>query len=161
MTTKASKNLGVDEQTIAKYWASESRIHLENACAVWNGGLTFRQSPDLERTQRRALSSSTSWDRNYEENCQMFKLEILSDWRLRLARKFAQRTAKDSRHKEIFKKLDNPHDTRAGAEIWWETPSRTRWHLKSPLLYLCRLLNGEGNELLDTNLRNIIVSLDN
>ena len=84
------KNLGVDEETIAMYWASECRVHLENSCSVWNGGITVKQSRDLERTQRRALASFTSWGQNYEENCQRFKLAFLSDWWLRLSRKFAQ-----------------------------------------------------------------------
>ena len=63
------KNLGVDEETISKYWASECRVHLENSCSVWNGEMTVKQSRDLERTQRRALASYTSWGQNYEENC--------------------------------------------------------------------------------------------
>ena len=79
-------------------------------------------------------------------NCQRLGLENdLSARRLRLAKKFAKRTAENSRHMDLFERLDNPPETRRGGKLYREPPCRTRRHLQSAQPYLTRLLNGESN----------------
>ena len=64
--------------------------------------------------------------------------------RRKLALKFAQKTVKKSRHSDMFVKLENPHQGRAGIRREWrEPPCKRRRHLKSAVPYLTRLLNGE------------------
>jgi hypothetical protein len=155
MTTKASKKLwllrrmkqlGVDEATIATYWKSEGRCHLEFGVPVWNGGITKGQQKDLLRVQRRAVAAMTGSGReDYAASCRRLGLEAdLGQRRLRLCRTFAKRTAKNSRHKDLFTRLENPRRTRGGLKEWREPPCRTRRHLQSARPYLTRILNGEN-----------------
>jgi hypothetical protein len=156
MTTKASKKLwllrrmkqlGVDETTITTYWKSEGRCHLEFGVPVWNGAITRGQQRDLQRVQRRAVAAITGCGReDYTASCRRLGLEPdLGQRRLRLCRTFARRTAKNSRHKNLFTRLDNPRQTRGGRKEWREPPCRTRRHLRSARPHLTRILNGETN----------------
>jgi hypothetical protein len=155
MTTKASKKLwllrrmkqlGVDEATITTYWKSEGRCHLEYGVPVWNGGITKGQQRDLLRVQRKAVAAITGSGREeYTASCLRLGLEPdLGLRRLRLCRTFARRTAKNSRHKDLFTRLENPRQTRGGRKEWREPPCRTRRHLRSARPHLTRILNGES-----------------
>ena len=156
MVRKASKkiwllrrmrNLAVDENTIARYWKSEGLCHLEYCSPVYSGALTKKQEQDLARVHRRAVAAITGAHTRGEEfsaACDRLGLESdLSQRRLRLARRFAKRTADSSRHQDLFSRLDNPRVTRSGGKTWREPPCRTQRHLRSALPYLTRLLNGE------------------
>ena len=156
MVKKASKkiwllrrmrNLDVDEKTIAKYWKSEGLCHLEYCSPVYSSALTKKQEQDLARVHRRAVAAITGTHTRGEEFaviCDRLGLESdLSQRRLRLAQSFAKRTADNSRHKDLFSRLENPRVTRGGGKIWREPPCRTQRHLQSALPYLTRLLNGE------------------
>ena len=50
------RQLGLDSTTVLKYWTSEGRPLLENACALWTGSLTVIQSRSLEAVQRSAMA---------------------------------------------------------------------------------------------------------
>ena len=158
MTKKASKKiwllrrmkkLGVDEATIACFWKAEGLCHLEYCSPVWSGALTKQQKQDLARVHRRAVAAITGFSTKGEEfvaNCQRLGLENdLSARRLRLAKKFAKRTAENSRHMDLFKRLENPPVTRRSGKLYREPPCRTHRHLQSARPYLTRLLNGESN----------------
>jgi hypothetical protein len=67
----------------------------------------------------------------------------LGQRRLRLCCTFARRTAKNSRHQDLFTRLENPRRTRGGLKEWREPPCRTRRHLRSARPHLTRILNGE------------------
>ena len=133
------KLLGVGETTIANFWKAEGRVHLEAAAAVWTSGLTVRQARDLQRVEHRAVAAFTSRREEPALTCQP-----LVDRRLKLAKSFACRTVKKSRHKDMFLRLDNPRPVR-GSRVreWREEPCRTRRHQQSALPHLTRLLNGE------------------
>ena len=51
------KQLGVDNATLATFWKSEGRVHLEANCPVWAGAITQRQSRALTRVQRKAVAN--------------------------------------------------------------------------------------------------------
>ena len=138
------QQLGVDQLTIANYWKSEGRVLLENSAPVWAGGLNLGQERQLQRVQVRAVAAITGGKEEYTSACLRLGLEPdLGKRRLKLCQKFAQKTASKSRHQDLFTKLENPHHTRGGGKVWREPPCRTRRHLRSPLPYLTRLLNGE------------------
>ena len=141
------KKLGVDETTIASFWRAEGLCHIEYCSPVWSGALTKQQQQDLARVNRRAVAAITGYNTTGEEfvaNCRRLGLEDdLATRRLRLAQKFAKRTAENSRHQDLFERLDNPPLTRGGGKVSREPPCRTRRHLQSARPYLTRLLNGE------------------
>ena len=84
---------------------------------------------------------ATITGKEYERGCSDLKLEMLPERRKLLAKKFAAKTVRKSRHKEIFEELPNPPTTRRGVKVWREPVSHTRRHQKSPVPYLTRLLN--------------------
>ena len=133
------KQLGVDNTTLALFWKSEGRVHLEANCPVWTGAITKRQSRSLSRVQRKAVATITG--KEYEKGCSDLKLEMLPARRKQLSMKFAEKTVKKSRHQDIFQMLPNPPTTRKGTKIWYEPVSHSRRHQKSPVPYLSRLLN--------------------
>ena len=58
---------------------------------------------------------------------------------------FAKSTVEKSRHGDMFKKLEKPHQRRGNVNKEWREPTcHTKRHLKSALPYLTRLLNGEA-----------------
>ena len=61
------KQLGVDNTTLALFWKSEGRVHLEANCPVWTGAITKRQSRSLSRVQRKAVATITG--KEYEKGC--------------------------------------------------------------------------------------------
>ena len=135
------KQLGVDNTTLATFWKSEGRVHLEANCPVWAGAITQRQSRALTRVQRKAVA--TICEKEYNRGCIELNLELLPSRRTKLAQTFASKTVKKSRHKDIFEELPNHHNTRRGKKIWKEPISRTNRHKKSPIPYLSRLLNNK------------------
>jgi hypothetical protein len=141
------RQLGVDQITIASYWKAEGICHLEYCSPVYTGALTQLQQRDLARVHKRAVAAITgrhTRGEEFVENCQRLGLEDdLSHRRLRLAEKFAKRTAEKSRHQDIFERLDNPPNTRSGGKVWRDPPCKTRRHLLSARPFLTRLLNGE------------------
>ena len=156
MVKKASKkiwllrrmrSLGVDENTVPAYWKAEGICHLEYCSPVWSSALTKQQQQQLARVHRRAvaaISGTYARGQEFEEICSRLGLEAdLGRRQLRLAQRFAERTAVNSRHQDMFSRLDNPRNMRSGGRIWREPPCRTQRHLQSALPYLTRLLNGE------------------
>ena len=129
--------LGVDERTLVAYWKAEGRVHLEMACPVWHPGLTVAQSRDLDRAQRVAMAAITGrWEPSHSRQLLELGLEPLGPRRVKLCRTFAQRTAQNSRHMDLF----TPTGTRSRhgkqSKTYRETLSRTETHFKSPLPYL-------------------------
>ena len=158
MVKKASKKIwmlrrmremGVDQLTIASYWKAEGLCHLEYCSPVWSGGLTKQQERDLARVHQRAVAAICGRHYRGEEFvtvCSRLGLEHdLSQRRLRLARDFAKRTGEESRHQDLFTRLENPRNTRSGGKVWREPRCHTQRHLQSALPYLTRLLNGENS----------------
>ena len=124
------------------YWKSEGRVHLELACPVWHSGLTIAQSQALDRAQRVAMAAITvRWEPSHTSQLEQLGLERLQPRRVRLCRAFAERTARGSRHTNLF--TPTGFRERAGTHTlkYKESLSRTATHYNLAVLYLPRLLN--------------------
>ena len=137
------QDTGVDQDTLVIYWKSEGRVHLELACQVWSSSLTVAQSHDLDRAQRMAMAAIAGrWEPSHSRQLLELGLERLAPRRLRLCKVWAQRTAHDSRHHDLF--VPSGARPRQGKHVQlFRTPqTRTVSYYNSALLYLTRLLNG-------------------
>ena len=137
------RSLGVDQDTLVTFWKAEGRIHLELACPVWSSSITAAQSQDLERAQRMAMAAIAGrWEPSHTRQLLDLGLERLAPRRLRLCKVWAQRTAQESRHKDIF--TPSGARPRPGKHVQlYRTPqTRTVAHYNSAVPYLTRLLNG-------------------
>ena len=136
------KSLGVDQDTLLTYWKAEGRVHLELVCPVWSSGLTAAQRQDLERAQRMAMAAIAGrWEPSHSRQLLDLGLERLEPRRLRLCKVWAQRTAQESRHRDLF--TPSGARPRPGKHVQlYRTPqTRTVAHYNSPVPYLTRLLN--------------------
>ena len=135
------KLMGVGEQTLADVWAKEGRSLLELAVPAWHSGLSVRQSAAIERCQRVAVAvtSGTGW-REYYATLARLGLTRLAARREKLCRTFATRTVARSRHRDLFPRRTNAHNTRRGG-AFIEDVCRTRRRFRSARPYLARLLN--------------------
>ena len=138
------KALGVDQNTLVNFWKSEGRVHLEMACPVWHSGLTLGQARDLDRAQRMAMAAIAGrWEPSHSGQLRQLGLEPLGPRRVRICRSFAERTAQDSRHMDLF--VPSGARPRKGklVKLFREPKSRTETHYNSALPYLTRLINSD------------------
>ena len=130
--------LGVPQATLVEYWKSEGRVRLEYGCPVWHSGLTSAQSHSLDRAQRAAMAAITGrWEPSHTSQLEDLGLERLSARRTKMCKTFAQRTATNSRHMDMF----TPVTSARRVGTYREILCRTRTYYKSALPYLTRLLN--------------------
>jgi len=114
---------------------------LEATCPVWMGAVAKRQSRAISRVQRKAVATITG--KEYARGYLELNLEMLLTRRKQIATKFAEKTIKKTRHKDISRELPNPPTTRRGKKVWCEPICRTRRHHVSPVPHLTRLLNNK------------------
>ena len=123
----------MEQKSLVAYWKAEGRVHLEMACLVWHPGLTQAQSRDLDRAQRVAIAAITGrWEPSHSRQLLESALEPLGTRRVKLCRTFAQRTAENSRHQDLFIKTGTRVRRGKQAKIYEEPLSRTATHFKSP-----------------------------
>ena len=123
------------------FYLKEVRVHLELAVPVWHSGLTKKQSADIERVQRVAVSVLLS-DIPYDQACATLGLKPLSVRRLELCGRFANKTASDqSKHSKLFQLKNETHETRSDQEKYREHFCRKKRFYNSPLPFLTRTLN--------------------
>ena len=136
------KSLGVDQETLVAFWKAEGRVHLEMACPVWHSGLTVSQARDLDRAQRMAMAAIAGrWEPSHSLQLLQLGLEPLTTRRVRICRTFAERTARDSRHMDLFNRTGFIPRNGKVTKVFREKKSRTQTHYNSALPYLTRLLN--------------------
>ena len=136
------KALGVSEAKLVEFWKSEGRVQLEYACPVWHSSLTAAQSSSLDRAQRVAMAAITGrWEPSHTQQLLDLGLDRLGPRRKLISKRFAERTARDSRHTDMFTAVQT--NTRRGAQgnQFVEIKARTATYYNSALPYLTRLLN--------------------
>ena len=98
------KSLGVTQSLLVEYWKCEGRVMLEYVYSVWHSSLTVAQSRSLERAHRVAMAAITvRWERSHTAKLIELGLERLELRRQRIFKRFGKRTARDSRHQDMFK----------------------------------------------------------
>ena len=118
------------------------RGHLEYACPVWHSSLTIAQSRSLDRAQRVAMAAITGrWEASHSLQLSQLGLEKLETRRLSICKRFAYRTATNSRHKDMFRPLTSMTRRGTSGLYYQEIPTRTGTYHNSALPYLTRLLN--------------------
>ena len=134
--------LGVGVASLVDFWKSDGHVQLEANCPIWHSGLSSAQPRALSRSQRGAMAAFTGrWATSHTVQLQKLGLERLELRRQTISKRFAQRTASDSRHQELFTpRKDIP---RKGKQLikYREIKTRTDKYYKSALSYLTRLLN--------------------
>ena len=136
------KSLGVRQSLLVEYWKSEGRVMLEYACPVWHSGLTVAQSRSLDRAQRVAMAAITGrWERSHSAQLRELGLERLELRRQQICKRFGERTAKDSRHQDMFQLKPNIRTRGSRNNRYTEINTRTSTYYKSALPYLTRQLN--------------------
>ena len=141
------KILDIEPYVILDVYLKEIRSVLELAVPACHSGLTQKQSADIERVQKVAvtiiLSDSKTGICNYSYNMGLviLDLEPLEVRREKLCIKFAKRTLK-SRHANMFKPNINPYSTRKKPQYFTQKWNTNRFY-NSPLNYLTRLLNSD------------------
>ena len=136
--------MGLDYLTILDYYIKEVRSHLELAVPAWHSNLTLALSADIERVQRMAVGIILgTFEYSYEISCTLLGIEPLYLRRITLCTNFAKKTAfsPHSRHKDLFLKPVNHHDTRVKNTKFIEHSWNRERFYKSPLPFLTRLLN--------------------
>ena len=135
------KTLKMNPFTILDYYMKEVRCHLELAVPVWHSGLTARQSADIERVQRVAVSIVLGeTDFNYDSSCALLGLKPLHIRRQELCERFSVKTASPlSRHSNLFQIQTSCYNTRNSS--YREHLCHTTRFYKSALPFLTRTLN--------------------
>jgi hypothetical protein len=148
-SVRRMKLLDLEPLLMLDFYAKEIRSVVELAVPAWHSGLTVKQSKDIERVQRVAVSIILSdcntgvCDMTYDMALVTLDIEPLYVRRDKLCLTFAKKTVK-SRHADIFPKNGSEHFTRS-KEYYFENKSNTTRCYKSPVNYLTRLLNGKDN----------------
>ena len=131
------KSLGVPESTLVDFWRSEGRVHLEYACPVWHSSLTIAQSRSLDRAQRVAMAAITGrWEASHSLQLSQLGLEKLHTRREIICKRFAYRTATNSRHKDLFIPLSTNTRRETSGSYYQEIPTRTSTYHNSALPYI-------------------------
>ena len=106
LAIRRMKALGVSEVKLTVFWKSEGRVHLEYACPVWHSSLTAAQSKSLDRAQQVAMAAITGgWLPSHTQQLLDLGLDRLGPRRDLLCKRFAERTARDSRHTDLFNSI--------------------------------------------------------
>ena len=138
-TLRRMKLLKLDEDIILDTYMKEIRSILELAVPVWHGGLTVKQSRDIERVQKTALLIILGDNFiNYEVACTIMSIEPLSMRRDTLCLKFATKDIK--KDNSLFTK--NTLKTRSN-NLVVEPKCNTRRFKKSSIPFLSKLLNSK------------------
>ena len=136
-TLSRMRNLNLDEDIILDVYIKEIRSILELAVPVWHGGLTVKQTRDIERVQKTALLIILGENfTNYDVACTLMAVEPLYSRRETLCLKFARKDIK--KDNTLFNK--SCVDTR-NKKLVVEPKANTRRYAKSSIPYLSRLLN--------------------
>ena len=146
-TLRRMKVLDIEPYVILDVYQKEIRSVLELAVPAWHSGLTQKQSSDIERVQRVAVSIILSdcntgvSEYSYDMALVILNIEPLDVRREKLCKTFVKKTLK-SRHSDMFSDNKNPHDTRNKPD-YLQPHCNTKRFYNSPLNYLTRLLNSE------------------
>ena len=138
-TLRRMKLLDLDEDILIDTYTKEIRSILEFAVPVWHSGLTAKQTRDIERVQKTALTIILGHNYiNYDVACTLMCIEPLSMRRATLCLNFAVKDVK--KENSLFNKCEV--NTRNKKRVI-EPKSNTKRYRNSSIPYLSRLINSE------------------
>ena len=146
-TLRRMKVLDLEPYVILDVYLKEIRSVLELAVPAWHSGLTKKQSADIERVQRVAVSiiltdcKTGLCEYSYNMALVILDIEPLEVRREQLCKTFAKKTLK-TRHASMFKQSDNQPFTR-NKPGFFHPNWNTRRFFNSPKNYLTRLINSD------------------
>ena len=137
------KILNIEAEIMLDFYLKEVRSILEFGVAIWNSGLTLKQSDKIERIQKicvNVILCDTEWEIPYKIGCTLLGIEPLSLRREELCIRFIQKCSQNPMHSDLFTMGQNVN-TRQEKQLYREFTTRTNRFFDSPLCYLTRLLN--------------------
>ena len=116
------------------------RSVLESNCVVFHSMLTQENSNDIERIQKIVLRIILDDQyQDYHQACLALNVQNLQSRRTKISLSFALKCLTSDKHKQLFKLNEN---TNIRNPDKFDVPfANTTRYLKSPKLYLTRLLN--------------------
>ena len=112
----------------------------EYAVPVWGTIITSKESQEIERLQKCALSVIYG-NQSYSKLLTKSGLATLSERREQLMMKFTKKVCKNNTFDDWFKKANKTVNTRQKSKMFEETPARTNRFFKSPIPVMSRLAN--------------------
>ena len=143
------KILKLDVHILTDFYCKEIRSILEFGVAVWNSGITKKQSKQIERIQKISVSiilSELACNFSYKVLCTLLNLEPLFIRRYDLCLRFIQKASQDTQHSDLFYSNIRECKTRQNQKPYKEFMCRSNRYYKSPLCFLTRLLNNNPIE---------------
>lgn len=92
------KRAGLSTEDLIMYYQTVIRPILEYASPVWHFGLTNELTKIIEQSQKRSLKIIYP-ELEYNQACELTKLELLSDRRLKTCKQLFDKVANDNDHK--------------------------------------------------------------
>ena len=140
------KKFGVQDTELVPIYTGYVRPVLEYAVPVWHSSLTANQTKRLERVQKRACKIILGRRYSgYTEALRTLTLCTLAERRTQLCLDFARKLFKSNFRNWLppLRKEISGRQTRNGDDL--DTPTcKTERYKKSPIPYMCRLLNDNG-----------------
>ena len=139
---KRLKNLGASAEQLLDVYIKQVRSLLEVAVPVWHSSLTLSDKLDIERVQKASLQIILGQEYiSYNSACEDTNLLTLEARREKLCRKFANKSAKNLKHKQWFKTNTKVSRTRFKQPAFCPVVARTKRFQNSPISYLTDILN--------------------
>ena len=139
-TLSELKRHSFTEKELLKAYTTMLRPVVEYSSVIYHPMLSAKQANDLERLQACALKNVFGYVYSYRKLLELSGLQSLQDRRIQSCRKFAQKTANNSRFSAWFPKRRTGGRRRTDLE-YVEQNARTDRRKNSPLFYYRRLLN--------------------
>ena len=138
-------NFGASWDDLKNIYFLYIRSLLEQSCIVWHSSLTEKNSTDLERIQKSALKIILGEEyKDYKNALNILEIDNLKDRREILCLKFAKKCLKNEKMKNLFNENPKTHPMKTRFEEEFEIQhANTERMMKSPIIYMQRLLNGQ------------------
>jgi hypothetical protein len=136
------KAMGANSDELLDAYFKQVRSVLETSAAVWHSGLTRKNTADIERVQKCALSIILGKGYiDYAHALTVLKLKSLQARRHDICLKFARKSYKSEKFKSWFVDDQKGKNTRRPMLKVKKTIGRTNRMKRSPIPYLTSLLN--------------------
>ena len=134
------KKIGANRDILKDMYIKQVRPVAEYAVPVWGSSITSKESQEIERIQKSALSIIYG-SQAYEKLLMKSGLTTLSDRRENLIKKFTKKVCQNDVCDDWFKKSKISINTRQRAKKFQEIQARTNRFHKSPIPFMSRLAN--------------------